>query len=103
MRTNSKRTDPLGPFIDSLLQSTGQMMLIVDHMAASPPNPDAEPVDDVLRTLLRGALEPTLGGCQEDLRAATAVLDKSRDQIAAEIYFVPHEVSEDLSDLAPFN
>jgi hypothetical protein len=54
-------TNPLDWFVNSLLQSAGQMMLIVDRAATYPHTaPDARSIDDVLRDLIRGVLEDGL-------------------------------------------
>jgi len=94
--TDTDTTNPLDWFVNSLLQSTGQLMLIVDHMARHPNEAaDAEPFDDVLRTLLGGVLEDTLGERDPaDLAAAAALLADAREVIGNELYLVdPDELS----------
>ena len=91
--TEIDASNPLDSFINSLLQSTGQLMLIVDHMARHPnEEPDAEGFDDVLRHLLRGTLEDALGGRDPaDLAGAAALLADTRELIAAEIFLAEPE------------
>lgn len=88
--TDTDTANPLEWFLNSLLQSTGQLMLIVDHMARHPNEaPDAEPFDDVLRTLLHDVLEDTIGQRDPaDLAAAAALLGDAREVIGNELFLV---------------
>ena len=79
----------LTAFIDSLLQSTGQLMLIVDHMANNPGDPESPPVDVVLRELVEGILAPEVRGRSADVATATSILTVAREVIGRELFLVP--------------
>jgi hypothetical protein len=96
--TDTETTSPLGWFVNSLLQSTGQMTLIIDHMARNASEaPDAEPFDAVLRRLFNEILAKGLAGHPPaHFATAAALLADARDVIADEIYLV--EPGEPLDD-----
>jgi hypothetical protein len=80
-------------FVDELLQTTGQMMLIVDHMARSfelgAVAGDAEPFDFVIRRLFTEVLEPEVGrGDAAVFEATNALLARARDVIGRELVLV---------------
>src|SRR4051812_32958277 len=74
---------------DALLQSYGQIALIVDHMAlwraTYGPGPDAVP--DILRRMLGDALTSLAPAM--DLTAAAGAVDRAVDAIAEEVMLVP--------------
>ncbi len=95
--TTTDATHPLDRFVSSLLQSTGQLMLIVDHMARYPNTaPDAEAFDDVLHRLLRDTLAEALDGHDPAaLAAAAALLADARKAIGDDIFLVdPEELTD---------
>ena len=95
--TTTDATHPLDWFVSSLLQSTGQLMLIVDHMARHPSTaPAAESVDDVLHRLLRDTLADALDAHEPAaLAAAAALLADAREVIGEEIFLVdPEELTD---------
>jgi hypothetical protein len=98
--TETETTSPLGWFVNSLLQSTGQMTLIIDHMARSANDgPDAEPFDAVLRRLFNEVLSKGLADRPpEHFATAAALLADARQVIADEIYLVDSAPPGDLDD-----
>ena len=92
-------TNPLDRFVNSLLQSAGQLMLIIDHMARYPnPAPDAPPFDDVLRDLIKSALEDGLKDRKPaDLVGAAVLLADVRDLIGNELFLVDPQGLEEVS------
>jgi hypothetical protein len=88
----TRTESPLDTLIDAILQSYGQLALLLDHMlrASARAPGDAEPVPDVLRRLLRDALLP-LAERRGDLDVAVAaeVLAAATDVIGQELYLVP--------------
>lgn len=92
MKENQSRSG-VERFVDELLQTTGQMMLIVDHMARcfeeGAVADDAEPSDLVIRRLFTEVLEPEI--CRGDaaaFEATNALLARSRDVIGRELVLV---------------
>jgi hypothetical protein len=88
--SDTETTNPLDWFVNSLLQSTGQLMLIVEHMASYPDtSPDARPFDDVLRDVVRDALQDALKDRKPaDLVGAAALLADVRELIGNELFLV---------------
>ena len=88
----TRTENPLDTLIDAILQSYGQLALLLDHMlrASARAPGDAEPVPDVLRRLLRDALGP-LAERRGDLDVAVAaeMLAAATDVIGQELYLVP--------------
>jgi hypothetical protein len=88
----TRTENPLDTLIDAILQSYGQLALLLDHMlrASARAPDDAEPVPDILRRLLRDALTP-LAERRGDLDVAVAaeVLAAATDVIGQELYLVP--------------
>ena len=94
--TEAESTSPLDWFVDALLQSTGQLMLIVDHMSRYPSD-DAEPsFDAILRELLADALEPAYRERDPaDFASAAAVMVEARSAIADELVLVDPDTGAD--------
>jgi hypothetical protein len=88
----TRTESPLDTLIDAILQSYGQLALLLDHMlrASARAPDDDEPVPDILRRLLRDALGP-LAERRGDLDVAVAaeVLAAATDVIGQELYLVP--------------
>jgi hypothetical protein len=81
--------DPLDMLVDALLQSYGQLALVVEHMLRSSAE-GAEPVPEILRRLLREVLAPLAERRGETDVALTAELvAAATDFIGAELYLVP--------------
>jgi hypothetical protein len=59
--SETRSASALQAFVDSLLQSTGQLMVIVDHMQRYPSDSAERSIDDVRRTLLADVLETSSG------------------------------------------
>ena len=97
--SDTDTTNPLDWFVNSLLQSAGQLMLIVDHMSRYPDTaPDAPPFDDVLRDLIRGALEDRLKDRKPaDLVGAAVLLADVREVIGDEFLLVDPQGLEEES------
>jgi hypothetical protein len=95
--TETDAANPLDWFVNSLPQSTGQLMLIVDHMARHPDTaPDARPFDDVLRELIKGVLEDRLDDKRPaDLVGAAVLLADVRELIDDELLLVDPKGFED--------
>ena len=95
--TDTEATSPLGWFVNSLMQSAGQLTLIIDHMARNAnDSSDAEPFDAVLRRLLNDVLAKGLADRPpEQLATAAALLADAREVIAEEIYLVDLETPLD--------
>jgi hypothetical protein len=97
--TDTDTTNPLDWFVNSLLQSAGQLMLIVDHMARYPNTaPDAPPFDDVLRDLIRGALEGRFKDREPaKLVDAAVLLADVREVVGNELLLVDPQALEEES------
>ncbi len=82
----------------------GSGTLIIDHMARNF-TPGGDPIPDVLRRLIRGALRPLADRhAGADLSAAVTVIEDALETLAREIYlFVPNEDGDDftLLDIRP--
>jgi hypothetical protein len=88
------RDDPLAALVAQLLQTTGCLMLIIDHMAdwaSSGRVPDgAPPFNEVLAALVADALEPVVQGlASSEIETATALLAAASDAVGEEILLVP--------------
>lgn len=86
--------DPLASYVEALLQCTGTLMLIVDHMAVfdathSPEEPPDESAPETLRRLLQELVASEIGPGGEDVAAATWLLERTTGAIREEIYLVP--------------
>jgi len=86
---NTRPPDPLDMLVDAVLQSYGQLALVVEHMLRVAPE-IPEPVPDILRRLLRDVLEPLAARRGETDVALTAeLLGAATDVIGTELYLVP--------------
>lgn len=94
MDTNDAHPTALHDYVAALLECTGALMLIVNHMteAAADAPPDADDVPTVLTRLLEGIIAPELA--PGDLRGAATVVARTRDLIGEELYLVPHAGEE---------
>jgi hypothetical protein len=82
-------TDPLDMLVDAVLQSYGQLALVVEHMLRSATEA-SEPGPDILRRRLREVLTPLAERRGDTDVALTAeVLAGVTDVIGAELYLVP--------------
>jgi hypothetical protein len=85
----SESTKPLDWFVDSLLQTSGQLMLTVDHMARFPGNGDGKSAPEVLRELLVGALEQELEAFDpSELASAATLLAEAARVVGDELFLV---------------
>jgi hypothetical protein len=77
---------------DTMLQSFGQLALIVEHMSewhAANPSGEAEPLPVVVRQLLTDALDPLAGeGDRSDVATAARVLSVATAMISEELVLV---------------
>jgi hypothetical protein len=82
---------PLDMLVDAVLQSYGQLALVVDHMLRAATTA-SEPVPDILRRLLRDVLGPLASRRGDtDVAVAAEVLARVTDVIGQELYLVPVE------------
>jgi hypothetical protein len=86
--------DPSAALVAQLLQTTGCLMLIIDHMARwaeSGRVPDgAPPFNEVLAALVAEAIEPVVEGLSRaEIEKATAVLAAASDAVGEEVLLVP--------------
>lgn len=90
MDANNSESAALHDYVSALLECTGALMLVVNHMAeaAVTAPPDADDVPTVLARLIEGALAPALA--LADLRVAAMVVERTRERIGEELYLVPH-------------
>jgi hypothetical protein len=88
MTTHEPETPAVDTFVDAIMQSCGQIQLIVDHMMRNA-NPDAEPIPVVLKDLLTGVLGalPERHGIA-DVATAAQMLSAATELIAEEVYLV---------------
>jgi len=86
-------TPPIEHLVDAVLQSSGQVGALVEHMsewAARHPSPHAPPVPVVLRALLVEVLAPLGDGADEcAVLTAAQLLSAATATIAAELHLVP--------------
>jgi hypothetical protein len=81
--------DPLDVFVDAVLQSYGQLALVIEHMLRSA-SPKSESLPVVLRRLLREVLEPLAARHGDtDVAIAAEVLARATDAIGEDLYLVP--------------
>jgi hypothetical protein len=96
----AQSTSPLDQFVDSLLESTAQLMLILDHMQRYPSDSAAAPIDETLRRLVASVLEPEFDRRDPaELTSAAALLATAREVIGEEIFLV--EPGEQLNGSPP--
>ena len=80
--------DALDAFVDALIQSYGQLALVVEHMIQSTA-PEAERGSVVLHRLLRDTLEPLAQRRGDtDVAVAAELVSAATDVIGDEIYLV---------------
>lgn len=89
--------DPLEHLIDAMLQSSAQLVGLVEHMAEwAEAHTSAAPMPVVLRALLLDALEPLGGGADaEAVATAAQVVSAATVTIAAELRLVPVAVDDE--------
>lgn len=86
--TAARPADPLDLLVDAILQSYGQLALVVEHMLRAQTSPD--PLDVVLREILRDVLTPVAERHGDiDMAVAAEVLARATDTIGTELYLVP--------------
>ena len=92
MTAHEPPTPAVDALVDSIVQSYGQIAQIVDHMARYSernPNPDADPIPDVLCGLLSGVLAPLAKRHGTgDVAVAAQMLAAATERIADEILLV---------------
>jgi hypothetical protein len=90
--TGPEPTPPVEHLVTALLQSFGQLALIVEHMYESAANTsaeDVEPVPVVLHRLLADVLTPLADGADEAaVTTAAQVLCAATATIGAEVHLV---------------
>jgi hypothetical protein len=101
MTMASPRADrEIADFADALLDATGQLTQIADHMVsyaeAGLSAPDALPPAEVLRNLLTDTLgQARPAFARADLRRATAILRRTVRTVEGEIYLVPADLPDE--------
>jgi hypothetical protein len=81
--------DPLDMLVDAILQSYGQLALLLEHMLRAA-GEESEPIPDVLRQLLRDVLVPLAERRGDtDVAVAAELLAAATDAIGTELYLVP--------------
>ena len=93
MTTHHSDEDAVGAFVAQLIETSFTLMTIVDEMtrfaASGRSAPDAPPVPEVLRDLLRGVLAPLVAThSRAAVEQATAVLGSASDIVCEDIYTV---------------
>src|SRR3954453_20146734 len=84
-------TPAIDTLVEAMMQSSGQLTLIVDHMLSADPHPDADPIPDVLRRVLGGTLAPLAERHgDQDIATAAQMLTAATELIGTEVYLVPH-------------
>jgi hypothetical protein len=92
-------SSPIEHLVDALLQSFGQLAILLEHMsewAARNPAPDAEPVPAVLRALLAETLAPLADGADAAaVLTAARMISAATATIGAELHLVsPDAIAE---------
>lgn len=98
MNKPRSRTD-IDDFVNALLEATGQLSQIAEHMVAYSEaglsSPDALPPAEVLRSLLAETLAVARPGfAPVDVRRAALVLKRTVRTIEREIYLVANDESD---------
>lgn len=88
--------DAVAMLVARMMQTTGTLSLIVNHMAewsSSERAPaDSRRFDEVLAGLLQDALEPLADRHPADeIAAAAGLLDRAQELICEELYLVPRD------------
>ena len=96
--TPKHRPDPLDDLADQLLECGAVLSQIISHMvrseAAGRSAPDAAPVPEVARTLVRdviSGLAKRYSGAE--ISAASAIVAEASDRIASDIFLVSPDAS----------
>ena len=94
----SADTEALDAFVEQLIETSFTLMTLVNGMmsqaAEGRSSPDAPPISDVLRSLLRDVLPPLLTSQSRDgVTAATQLLDAATEIVCRDIYIVPPQAS----------
>lgn len=82
----------VGEFVAAILQSYGQLAMLVEHMERYPSSPEADPVPVILKRLYGGplgALADSYG--EEAVATAAKLLAAATDDEGRDIYFVDPE------------
>ena len=78
--------------VDAILQSHGQLTMLVEHMQRYPSSPEADPIPVVLKRLFTSTLESLVDRYGVDeVAVAAKVLAAATDVAGQEIYFVDPE------------
>jgi hypothetical protein len=91
--TPEHRSDPLDDLTDQLLECGAVLSQIISHMvrseAAGRSAPDAAPIPDVVRALVRDVISG-LGNkhSSAEISAASAIVAEASDRIAGDIFIV---------------
>jgi hypothetical protein len=88
MTTHEPETQAVETLVEAMMQSCGQLTLILDHMSRHE-NPDADPIPDVLARLLSGILAalPERHGL-DDVATAAQMLTAATTLIGEDLYLV---------------
>jgi hypothetical protein len=79
----------LDEFVDAILQSYGQLAMLIDHMDRYPSPPDTPPVNVVLKRLFTETLDPLAEQHGEDAVATAArLLAAATETVGKNLYFV---------------
>jgi hypothetical protein len=87
MNSNGK-PDPLTRYVGALLQVSGQLRRVIDHMARHESPHAEEPPNEVLARLLREILDPEFDEREPELTAAARALADTSETIERELYLV---------------
>jgi hypothetical protein len=97
-RRSSQQPDPLDALTEQLLECGGVLGQIISHMvefeASGQSSPDAAPIHDVARLLIRDVI----GGLASrhsatEISAAAAVVDEATEAISKDIFFVSPDMN----------
>lgn len=95
---DESHTHAVASLADSLIECTGQLAAVRDHMAAfaaSGQSTTDEPPESVLRRLLEDTLGPHLAGDPEGVQAAAELVCEAVSIIGYELFLVPADPSLD--------
>src|SRR4051812_36594468 len=92
MHTQPAPLPAVDEFVDAILQSYGQLTMLVEHMDRYPSSPDADPTPVVLKRLYTGTLAQLVDRHgAEDVATAAKLLAAATEVAGKEIYFVDPE------------
>jgi hypothetical protein len=81
--------EPLDAFVDAMLQSYGQLALVVEHLLRNDPA-ETEAMPEILHSALRSVLEPLARRRGDtDVAVAAELLAGATDAIGADLFLVP--------------